>query len=157
MKRIQWNELIVPAMVFVFAFSFWIQVRGQSRAVVIVPYIIIALILILIGFVIFSHAVSKAEKKDLSEGPARLFVMFQHWFFSQKRELALIALSIAYCFLFDPFGFTGSNFIFLMLAFPIAGLKLKKSVVYGCATTVVMYAVSEILQLTAPQFPWFLR
>lgn len=157
MKRIHWNEFIVPAIALAFAISYWIQVKGQSRAVVMVPYIFIALICVLIVGVILNNAVSKADPKDAPQEPAKVHGTFQHWVFSQKKELGLIVLSIAYYFAFDPLGFTGSNLLFLLLAFRVAGVQPKKTVIYSCVTTAVMYVVSELLQLNAPQFPWFLR
>ena len=157
LKRIQLKELIVPAIVLAFVVSYWIQVRGQSRAVVLIPYGTIWLILILIAVVIFTQAASKADKKEVPGQSAERPVPFQQWISNHKRELGLIVLSIAYCFIFYPLGFTVSNLVFLLLAFPVAGLRPKQSVIYGCVTTAVMYAVSEILQLNAPQFPWFLR
>ena len=157
LRRVRWQELIVPGIIVLFVISYWIQVRGQSRAVIIIPYGTMWLVLLLTAIVIYAHLFRKGAREEKNGPDTKAVPRLKDGLLAYKRESGLIALSVGYYFAFDPLGFTGSNLIFLLLGFRVAGLKTTKSIVYSLITTAILFGTSTLLQLDAPNIPWFLR
>lgn len=159
---IRWKELIVPGIVFFFAIYYGLQVKGQTRAVVMIPYGVIVLLLGLIAVVIWREAIVKdkvrAGSGEQISSTHRAYSLKERavgWVLGYKRELGLTFLSIGYYVGFEIIGFTLDNVIFLMLSFSILGLNWKRSVIYTFFTAIAIYLSASLMQLNVPAAPWF--
>jgi hypothetical protein len=163
---IRWKELIAPGIMLLAILFYWVQVRGQARAVVLIPYGVIVLLLVLIALVIWEQALIKGKRKG-KDHPKEIKIRSPEvqgmkerlgkWLLAYKREFIFILLSIGYYFAFIHLGFTLANILFLILAFLTTGLKWKPLFWCTVITVVIFYMTSSLMQLDAPELPWFLR
>ena len=152
------GEWVVPALAALLALTYWWQVRGQDRVVVLLPNVLVLLVLLLAVVVVWREAVqTRSGPDDGRKGALSLAGVRQRlgaWIADHRRELSLVALSVAYYVLFERLGFHLANLLFLTLAFLAMGLDWRRTAGYAVGVSFVVYVSAYLLQLNVPPAPW---
>jgi hypothetical protein len=155
--RIKRDELVVPTIILLFSFSYWIQVKGQTRVVVLIPYGALVAITILSVLVIGRDAVGRYAELAKSTKHMSILNGIRDFVSMHRKELGLVAISIGYFLVLSRLGFTLDNVLFLLAAFSITGLNWRQKILYTVLTSLVLFGAADLMQLNVPHMPWFLR
>ena len=113
----------VPALILVFTALYWLHIADAPSAARRVPLGVIVFILIMTVIVLLRDIRlerSRSATGQALEGP-NMAEMFRQWVHDWRLQIIFTGLSIGYFIAFVTIGFNLANFLFLMVALPVAG------------------------------------
>ena len=146
------GELLVPAIVLLGCLLYWLHVqdaRSVARRVpdAVIVFTVALAMIVLIRAMFFPPAGPATGPAEESGVPASGRGNF-------LRRLFFIILCIGYYAVFSVLGFNLANVIFLLLAYPLAGLGLVGTVAGAVTSSAVFYGLARVMEFNIPLGPF---
>lgn len=145
------GELIVPAIVLAGCLLYWLHVqdaRSVARRVpdgVIIFTVALTVLVVIRAFLFPTPPGGQIPKSNDA-------IAFDGRGFG-KRAL-FVALCVGYFFAFSRLGFNLANLLFLLVAYPLAGLGVGWSIAGAAISTVVFYLLAQVMDFNVPLGPF---
>lgn len=148
-SRSKAGELIVPGVVLIGCLLYWMHVQDARSVAQRVPLAVIVftvlMLLMVVGRTVLGTAwASEDTEADAPSTDRRIFV---------NRAL-FIALCAGYFVAFGRLGFDLANVVFLLLAYPLAGLKLVWTIPAAIASSAVFHVLASVMEFNVPAGPF---
>ncbi len=148
-SRSKAGELIVPGLVVIGCLLYWLHVQDARSVAQRVPLAVIvftvAMTLVVVGRTFLGPVV--AAEGTQAEAPAddrRIFA---------SRAL-FVALCAGYFVVIGQLGFDLANLAFLLLAYPLAGLRVVWSVPAALASAAIFHVLAQVMEFNVPPGPF---
>lgn len=152
-SRSKAGELIVPGLVLVGCLLYWLHVQEARSVAQRVPLAVIvftvAMTLLVVGRTFLGPegaAEGAAAEAGGESRPAdrRTFL----------RRALFVALCGGYCLAIGRLGFDLANLVFLLLAYPLAGLRLVWAVPAALASAATFHVLARVMEFNVPSGPF---
>lgn len=148
---------LVPGLILLLTGLYWLHIADAPSAAQRVPSAVIVAIVIM-AVAVFVGDMAKARKAKVVE---KHTFKLSSWARQWKTQLIFIALSIGYYVAFVNLGFNLANFVFLIVALPVAGVgesmsrasAALKVGIYAGLVSVVFYVLAQLMDFNAPIGP----
>ena len=142
------GELIVPALVLAGCVLFWWHIQEARSVAQRVPNGVLILVIGLTGLVLFQTLFARSRADEGAGEAERLPAL---------RVLAVrggfVGLCLLYYLSFEPLGFNLANALFLVLAFPLAGLSLRWVLPATAIACLIFWALATVMEFNVPMGP----
>jgi len=143
------GELIVPSLVLIGCLLYWLHVQDARSVAQRVPLAVIvftvAMTLVVVGRTFLGPVVA-AENTE-ADAPAEDRRIF-------ASRAIFVALCGGYFFVIGRLGFDLANLIFLLLAYPLAGLRLVWTVPASVASAAIFHVLARVMEFNVPTGPF---
>lgn len=114
----------VPALILVFTALYWFHIADASSAARRVPMGVIIFVFIMTAVVLIRDIRAERIKSENTPATAAPNVaqLFNQWMRDWRLQIIFVGLSIGYFVAFVTLGFNLANFLFLIIALPVAGM-----------------------------------
>ncbi|MDF1608686.1 hypothetical protein PZ897_10905 [Hoeflea sp. YIM 152468] len=151
--RSKWGELIVPAIVLLGCLLFWFHIQEARSVTRRIPEPVIVLTVLTTLIILMRTVFQKSAGKD--EADAAL--PDQEAAPTTKREIlirvAFLILCVGYYFSFGSLGFSLTNLLFLLLAYPLVGLGPIGTAVGAVVSSLTFHFLAWVMNFNVPVGP----
>ena len=148
---------LVPGLILLLTGLYWLHIADAPSAAQRVPSAVIVVIVIMAVAVFVAEMAASKKAKTSEDGTFKLINWLTQW----RIQLIFIAISIGYFIAFVYLGFNLANFVFLVIAFPVAGVgrdisrsgAAGKVGIYAGLLSVLFYTLAQIMDFNAPAGP----
>ena len=150
LRRIRWEELLVPFLSIFFSLIYLVQVWRETRVVGLWPYINIAMLIGCSALIVLKDRMEGRGQEDRKEGT---FVGILPWMKTAVKPLLISGATIIYLAAVDYLGFTLSNFLYLVILIWLLGTR-QVWMLFGLSLliSVILHLVLiDFLQMPVPR------
>lgn len=149
-KIIKGEELIIPILFLLFSLIYLAQVWQEAYIVVLWPFIVMALLLGSIIFLLIKLFVEQTEPKAK---PKKMLANIILWLSDNRKPLFIVLFTILYLSFLPYLGFSLSNFLYLMVLFWVLGThQFLSNISLAAAISAILHLIMiEFLQMTIPR------
>lgn len=152
-SRAKAGELIVPGLVLVGCLLYWLHVQEARSVAQRVPLAVIVFTVAMTGLVVLRTVLGREGAAGGAEAaagggsrpadrPAFL------------RRALFVALCGGYYLAMSRLGFDLANLVFLLLAYPLAGLRLVWTVPAALASSAIFHVLARVMEFNVPSGPF---
>ena len=150
----------VPAMILIFTSLYWFHIGDAPAVARRVPSGVIVFVLVMTAIVLIRDFREEKRKEATAPGGSgpNSAQMFKQWVHDWRQQIIFIGLSIGYFVAFITIGFNLANFLFLIIALPVAGMGQNRSlasattkiVVTASLVTLVFFILATLMDFNVP-------
>ena len=142
------GEFIVPVTVLIGCFLFWYHIQDARSAARRVPNYVIIFTVTMTGLVLLQRIRDLFRVESDGSGNTVTYNLM-----GVAKATVFIFVCILYYFAFDTVGFNTANLVFLLVAYPLAGLPLSSSVIASIVSSVAFFGLAKIMEFNVPLGP----
>ena len=151
MKHYRLGEIVVPLIALAGCALYWLHVQDAQPVAQRVPetviiFTVICTAIVLIRVIFFPAAGSSQENGSEEKASALRRGDF-------IRSSLFILLCVGYYMVFSRLGFNLANLIFLLLAYPLAGLNITWSIFGAFSSSAVFCGLAWVMKFNVPLGP----
>ncbi|MFT0544881.1 hypothetical protein ACMHYO_00805 [Allopusillimonas ginsengisoli] len=148
---------LVPGLILLLTGLYWLHIADAPSAAQRVPLAVITVIVVMAIIVLLGDLLAATKTKTAAHPAIQIRVWIRQW----KTQIIFMVLSFGYFAAFITLGFNLANFLFLIIALPVAGVgqgmgRTAAIVKVGLSAFVmagVFYILAQLMDFNAPAGP----